>query len=159
MNLSAKLNIPERFIDEADVINVFCKNRRDFGLSMNNKNIAIGGIISRIFDEEIERDMYQWYEDTVSGECDYVVFVVRRSYILAQILEKATGHYMSDVENTVYLTDASMFLCCSEFAEYYRMNDRFPKILLCDDLFIHGRNLNHILETMEERLEELLWDV
>lgn len=30
MNLSAKLNIPERFIDEADVINVFCKNRRDF---------------------------------------------------------------------------------------------------------------------------------
>ena len=62
MNLSAKLNIPERFIDEADVINVFCKNRRDFGLSMNNKNIAIGGIISRIFDEEIERDMYQWYE-------------------------------------------------------------------------------------------------
>lgn len=159
MNLSAKLNIPERFIDKADVINVFCKNRRDFGLSMNNKNIAIGGIISRIFDEEIERDMYQWYEDTVSGKWDYVVFVVRRSYILAQLLEKATGHYMSDVENTVYLTDASMFLCCSEFAEYYRMNDRFPKILLCDDLFIHGRNFNHILETMEERLEELLWDV
>lgn len=113
-------------------------------------------ITSQIFDAEVFNDMRQWYLDTTNGEWKYVVFVVRRSYILAKVMENITQRYMAEVTGTIYLTDAAFFLCCDAFAEYYRVNERFPKILLCDDFFIHGRNINNILEGIEERLIKLL---
>lgn len=116
----------------------------------------ITSIASQIFDDDMLADMRQWYLESVSGEWQYVVYIVRRSYIIAQTMEKITGRYMNEVTGTEYLTDASMFLCCDKFAEYYLTNGRFPKILLCDDLFIHGRNVNHILEGVEDRLTALL---
>ena len=118
--------------------------------------MELKNITSQMFEPEIFNDMCEWYLDTTSGEWKYVVFVVRRSYILAQILEKITQKYMAKVAGTIYLTDAAFLLCCDAFAEYYRKNGRFPKILLCDDFFIHGRNINHILEGIEKRLMKLL---
>ena len=118
--------------------------------------MELKNITSQMFEPEIFNDMCEWYLDTTSGEWKYVVFVVRRSYILAQILEKITQKYMAKVAGTIYLTDAALLLCCDAFADYYRKNGRFPKILLCDDFFIHGRNINHILEGIEKRLMKLL---
>lgn len=51
--------------------------------------MELKNITSQMFEPEIFNDMCEWYLDTTSGEWKYVVFVVRRSYILAQILEKS----------------------------------------------------------------------
>lgn len=73
--------------------------------------MELKNITSQMFEPEIFNDMCEWYLDTTSGEWKYVVFVVRRSYILAQILEKITQKYMAKVAGTIYLTDAAF--CCA----------------------------------------------
>ena len=77
--------------------------------------MELKNITSQMFEPEIFNDMCEWYLDTTSGEWKYVVFVVRRSYILAQILEKITQKYMAKVAGTIYLTDAAFLLCCDAF--------------------------------------------
>ncbi len=98
----------------------------------------------------------KWYTESIEAQVQYVVFVVRRSYILSVILEQITGINMVDSEDKKYVTDSAFLSCCPELADFYRENGRFPKIRLCDDTLIHGRNLNRVIENVEERLEELL---
>lgn len=111
-----------------------------------------------LFDQDVLEELKQWYTYTLSGEWRYVVFTVRRSYMLALILEKITGKKMNNTGSVKFLTDAALFLQCRELADSYRDFKRFPKILLCDDVMIHGRNINHIIEGMQEELCRLLSD-
>lgn len=109
-----------------------------------------------IFEEDVIMGLQKWYKDTLETKWEYVVFIVRRSYMLALIMEKITGKSMTASETGHYLTDASMILHCAELADVYRKRHRFPTILLCDDVCIHGRNINHFIKTIEKRLVSLL---
>lgn len=110
-----------------------------------------------LFDEDVLRELKDWYTYTLQGKWRYVVFTVRRSYMMALIFEIITGQKM-DTEYVEFLTDASLFLRCSELADAYRDFRRFPKILLSDDIMIHGRNTNHIIEGIQEELCRMLSD-
>ncbi len=110
----------------------------------------------KIFSKEVLEELCQWYEEALHGTWDYVVFVVRRSYILALLLEKMTGKKMEENSTAVFLTDASLILQCRKMADRYQKTGRFPSILLCDELLLHGRNLNHLIDEMENRLAECL---
>lgn len=100
--------------------------------------------------------LLEWYDECIKADARYVVFVVRRSYILSLILESLTGRSMTDGLGKTYVTDSAFLLCCEELANYYEAHSSFPKIMLCDDLLIHGRNLNRVIEAAEDRLQELL---
>lgn len=113
-------------------------------------------IASSVMGEDVLEGLKEWYTDTLETRCTYVVFIVRRSYMLALILERLTGKKMEPGKRVHYLTDASMLLHCEEIAEAYRRNQRIPSILLCDDVCRHGRNLNHFIEMIENRLISLL---
>lgn len=95
-----------------------------------------------------------WYEKTIQAPQDYVIYIVRRSYLLALMMEKMTGVRMGKKEK--YLTDAAFLLQCDKLAEQYRRSHSFPSILLCDDILIHGRNINHFLVELEKCLQEKL---
>ncbi len=97
-----------------------------------------------------------WYEKTIQASQDYVIYIVRRSYLLALMMEKITGVRMGKKEK--YLTDAAFLLQCDKLAEQYRRSHSFPSILLCDDILIHGRNINHFLVELEKRLQEMLFE-
>lgn len=92
----------------------------------------------------------QWYMESVQQPWDYVVYMVRRSYILALIMEKITGVQMG--EKTKFLTDAAFMLQCQELARQFQKRQRFPSVLLCDDVLIHGRSINHFIEELEKNL-------
>lgn len=111
-----------------------------------------------LFKEDVLEGLKDWYTYTLQGKWRYVVFTVRRSYIMALILETITEERMADIDSVEYLTDAALFLRCSQLADAYRKNRRFPKILLCDDVLVHGRNTNHIIEELQEELFRLLSD-
>lgn len=106
---------------------------------------------------EILSEIQKWYLEAVRRPRDYVVFVVRRSYLLALLMEKITGISMENGARV--LTDAGFMLHCEELAEQYRRSGRFPSILLCDDILIHGRNINHFLANLEQVLLNLLSDL
>ncbi len=109
-----------------------------------------------ILGEEDLAGLMEWYEDTLESDRSYVVFVVRRSYILALIMEALTGKKMEENSRTCFLTDASLFLHCEKLARMYERYHRFPSILLCDETVVYGKNINHFIELMESRLISLL---
>lgn len=109
-----------------------------------------------LFSEETLEELKMWYVQTLDERYQYVTFIVRRSYLLALIMERITGKKMKDSTSTTFLTDSALFLHCEEFAEVYRKKGSFPYILLCDDILIHGRNINHYIECLEEQLCLLL---
>lgn len=112
-----------------------------------------------ILGETIYKELEEWYDYAISGKWDYVLFVVRRSYILALILEKLTGKKMSISKDTTYLTDSSLVRYTDQIAKFYRQRGFFPAILLCDDILIHGRNVNRVIEDLERNLYISLADM
>ncbi len=109
-----------------------------------------------LFREGVFEGVKSWYRYTLKGKWQYVVFTVRRSYILALIMETITGEKMEDSGSVLFLTDAAFLLRCQELADIYRKSKCFPSILLCDDAMVHGRNMNHLIEGVEKRLCSLL---
>ena len=109
--------------------------------------------------EEVEQKLpgvFQWYENVLEPKWEYVVFIVRRSYLLALLLEELSEKKLEDNEKTTFLTDAALILRCTKMARRYKETGKFPKILLCDDLLLHGRNINHLIDTLHRILCELL---
>jgi len=111
-----------------------------------------------LFGEAHLKEMEDWYLETLEDKWEYVFFVVRRSYMLALLMEEITGKKMEECGHAVFLTDAAFILNCKRLADYYCEKKRFPQILLCDDALVHGRNINQILQQAEERLCEILGD-
>lgn len=104
------------------------------------------------------KKIIDWYSFLLGYTGKYIVFLVRRSYVLALLMEKITGWKLNGakVGKDRIMTDASFYLQCPALAEYFREYHCFPEILICDDILIHGRNLNHFLALLEDRLMELM---
>lgn len=119
---------------------------------------TITHIAKKIFEDKIISELQDWYTYTLQDEWQYVVYTVRRSYVLAIIMEEITGKYMERDGSAVFLTDAALFLHCPQMADYFRKYRKFPKVLLCDDIILHGRGINHVIEMMECELYRLLSD-
>lgn len=124
---------------------------------MDRQNILYKEINKVLAPSTIE-GMKKWYEYTLDSDYDYVVFVVRRSYLIALMMEQVTRRKMKSGQS-LFLTDGSLFLQCETMAEHYREKGKFPSILLCDDVLIHGRNITYLIECLEKRMCELLSDV
>ena len=117
-------------------------------------------LVKRILGREVYFDLLAWIDDIRSYKADYTVFVVRRSFVLMQIFtdiwEQETGRKL---DAFFYITDSAILTVCDQIAEFYECNSYFPSIMLCDDIIIHGRNINNLIDDIENRLKELLPDV
>ena len=56
-----------------------------------------------IVGEDVMTGLQKWYKDALETKWEYVVFIVRRSYILALLMEKITGKKMAANETNHYL--------------------------------------------------------
>ncbi len=109
-----------------------------------------------ILGQEIFNELKEWYLYTFRGDREYVFFITRRSYLLALIFESITGKRMEKQPFKSFYTDSAIPLLVTEFATRYREWGSFPGILICDDLLIHGRNINFLAADLERRLIEEL---
>lgn len=118
------------------------------------KSIAI----SLLGSEERLGRLLRWYDKIFSENYDFVVFVARRSYMLALMLQKIQDpdKEIEDKSESVILTDASLYLRCDDFARSYREKGKFPSICICEDILIYGKGMNHLLESVERKLCALL---
>ncbi len=119
-------------------------------------------VAERILGHDCVTELLAWYKEITGGDYQFVVFVVRRCYllmlILAKILGISDGYVCRDEEMSgiKFLTDAASRLQCRYLAAYYREKLSFPKILFVDDILVHGRNLNRLIFDMEHRLYQEL---
>lgn len=132
------------------------KNTADTSKDTVEKDKVLAELAASLLSSRELEKIIAWYSYLCAFPGEYIVFLVRRSYILALLMEKITGRSLNNVRAKHVVTDASIYLQCPKLAEYFRENHCFPDILVCDDILIHGRGLNHFLTLLEERLTELL---
>ena len=129
MNKRADSNVPDFF------------SRRPFLDSFNNEKLWV--------------HMNNLWEDPA----EYKILMARRMLNLNYALMQEWGAY----ENERYLTDGIMsntafLLSARKIADRYAYRKRFPRILICDDIMLHGRGivdlLNEFQKIVRERLAE-----
>lgn len=128
-------------------------NATTYANVMGTKDLDLEQEARRYLPNGILEKLIEWYEMILHEDAKYVVFMVRRSYILALMLEKITGKSMIDTDEKMYLTDSSALLHSRTMYEDYVKYGVFSKILVVDDILIHGRNINNFLRTMEHQIQ------
>lgn len=95
----------------------------------------------------------KWYLYTLQPEWDYVVFMVRRAYLAAQIMEAVTGRQMKE-SAAFFLTDAAFFARYEKIARFYVTYHRLPNILIAEDSVVHGRSIEDCLNGISSAIWE-----
>lgn len=80
-------------------------------------------------------------------EYQYVCVMERRCFNLV-------AHFLPDLLDRV-VTSNGLLCMGRDIAGYYKENDSFPRMLVCDDIVIHGRNLARFFYTLEEEVVEV----
>lgn len=78
----------------------------------------------------------------MASEYDYVCARERRCFNLV-------ARFLPEVD---MISTRALTLKYAEIADYYRENGRFPRILILDDLMIHGRSIAKLLQQLEDML-------
>lgn len=103
-------------------------------------------------------DLKQFYSEIfMSGECQYVVFVARRSIGLAEIFliilwhENPSPAFRDRLERcwANATTDSTILSCADEIARGLMLG-YCPKVMIVDDLLVQGNGVNELLSTIEE---------
>lgn len=118
----------------------------------NEGDVELRNHAIRLFGEEIFDKLVEWYMSVIECNCNYIVFIVRRCYVLFLIMQDILGIELEASKRSVFLTDSSVLLHTKEMVKYYELYGRFPSIALIDDIFVHGRNVNKLLHTLEKYL-------
>lgn len=85
----------------------------------------------------------------MAPEYDYVCARERRCFNIV-------ARFLPGVD---MISTRALALKYKEIAEYYRQHKRFPKILILDDLMIHGRGMAKFLQQLEDMLVIKLLDM
>ena len=85
----------------------------------------------------------------MASEYDYVCARERRCFNLV-------ARFLPEVD---MISTRALTLKYAEIADYYRENGRFPRILILDDLMIHGRGIAKLLQQLEDMLVIKLLDM
>lgn len=95
--------------------------------------------------------LYLFYQKVWAQPHDYVVMNARRcfnlNYLFAQV-HKADRKPVANAGKII--SNNALLLYNSKIAEHYRACGRFPRILIVDDLILHGRGVAKLLYDLEE---------
>lgn len=99
----------------------------------------------------------------------YITFITKRCYVLFVLFLDSMRKYSKDTTerpkylpdnfdftlfeallNNYFVTDTALTNMSQDFAHYYRQNNRFPVIVVADELMIHGRAVNRLLHNFEK---------
>ena len=86
-----------------------------------------------------------FFEEVRKDTSDFVVLIARRCFALYEIFtqNKAQSHQK-------IISNNALLLYAKYFAEYYIQKDRFPTVLLVDDLLLYGRSIVRLLDRFRE---------
>lgn len=111
-----------------------------------------------ILGDEFFEGLRDFYREIRQSKHQYKVCLPRRSYVLNRIFMDIDGESEVEFDQGGCMTDSALFSLCGEIADFFMATGRFPDILICDDILIHGRAMNAFLVNLENRLIHCLRD-
>lgn len=110
---------------------------------------------------EAEYDLLaRFFQDVWLSDAAYKVFMARRAFNLNYaFMDVMSAQYGAEYKTEGIISNTALLLCAEEIAEYYRMTESFPKIILVDDLLIHGRGIMKLMDNLECLVADFLRDV
>lgn len=121
---------------------------------------AIGSnekLIRSSFCEEEYDKLLQFFQDIWLSDAMYKVFMARRAFNLNYaFMDIQNAKYKDEYKVEGIMSNTALLLCSEELADYYRLTGRFPKIIIADDLLIHGRGIMKLIDNLGCLLVEFL---
>lgn len=101
-----------------------------------------------------------FFSDVWASKHEYIVIFARRCYALNNAFLRMNFEEKERMEKAErIMTQNALLLYAGEFAQCYQKNGSFPRVLLVDDIMLHGRGVAKVLHDFEslicQELEEI----
>lgn len=114
-------------------------------------------LIQSSFNEEEYSKLLQFFQDIWLSDAAYKVFMARRAFNLNYaFMDIKDAQYKDEYKVDGIISNTALLLCAEEIADHYRLTERFPKIIIADDLLIHGRGIMKLIDNLERLIVEFL---
>lgn len=109
--------------------------------------------LGKIGEDDILEMATEWYSAIITNQynCDNVVFVTDRSYMLASAIETVSGRLMESESSIKIFTASSFCSYYEQLVQFYVEHHQFPMTLLCEDLVSYG-NISTMLDFMYKNI-------
>lgn len=117
------------------------------------------GLAQSANSEEIIKSVKHFFCDIWRQPHEYVVFVARRCFNLNEVFMRVCATQNEPINSERFMSDMALLQQADVLAQYYIKNQRFPRILICDDLILYGRGITRLLYQLEVLIAEQLGDI
>ena len=108
----------------------------------------------KIEDEEYFDGLKEWYLKALNSDSKYIVFLGRRAWQLANILQDVTGQKMIDTKDKKYLSESAFMAQINVIIDEYKNKKEKSEILLCNDINISGQSTCDVTWPYGYKIEE-----
>ena len=114
-------------------------------------------LVRSSFSEEEYGKLLQFFQGIWQSNAAYKVFMARRAFNLNfAFMEIKDVQYKDEYKVEGIMSNTALLLCAEEIADRYRLTGHFPRIIIADDLLIHGRGIMKLIDNLECLLVEFL---
>lgn len=114
-------------------------------------------IIRSSFDADVYDELQGFFQNVWQSKASYKVFMARRAFNLNfAFMGMMDAQYVQEYRTDDIMSNTALLLYAEEIAEYYKAMDRFPSILIVDDLLIHGRGIIKLISNLESLVTEYI---
>ena len=102
--------------------------------------------------------IFSFYKEIWQSDYDHIIMCARRCFILNDVFLRT---YELDHETPArterIVSNNALLLCALQITEYYKEHGRFPRILIVDDLVLHGRSIRKLIDRLEKLIISYLY--
>lgn len=101
------------------------------------------------FPEELSLKIVNFITNIWGSPADYIVLMARRMFNLNYVLYNLEDFEQQEESRNRIMSNTAILCKAPEIAAYYVRAREFPKILICDDILVHGRGIMKLITALE----------
>lgn len=110
-----------------------------------------------IYPDFLTNELHQFINKIWSDPAEYKVLMARRMFNLNDALMKVWGSEGSGTQLTgALMSNTGFLLYATSIADRYAYDRKFPRIIICDDIMLHGRGIIRLLAQFRQIISERL---
>lgn len=119
------------------------------GVSLNDTQRAdLKEHLREVLGESYYALAYNFFESVWNSSARYKVFFARRCLNLMYAFYRANYAKLDPKLSSTLYSDSSLLLNVPDIADGYLLWHSFPKIIVVDDMLLHGRTINNLIDNL-----------